>query len=80
MQISNILDAISSPFSIPSLLLPITDRTPKGRASGTAGAIKKLLAPDKEGSIALQHFTRHGCGAPAAAEAVAWEVELSRED
>ena len=62
------------PFSIPSLLLPITDRTPKGRASGTAGSIKKLVARPPggtlEGSTAYKHFVQWGCPPGAAAEAV----------
>lgn len=61
------------PFSIPSLLLPITDRTPKGRASGTAGAIKKLLAKGVGGEkcVAFKHLLSRGCSPEAATEGVA---------
>ena len=58
------------PFAIPSLLLPVTDRTPKGRASGTAGAIKKLLARSEGGSVALRHLLQWGCSPASAEEAV----------
>jgi len=60
------------PFLIPSLLLPITDRTPKGRASGTAGAIKKLVAksPLGGGSVAYQHLLSRGCSPLVASEGV----------
>jgi DNA polymerase-1 len=59
------------PFSIPSLLLPVTDRTPKGRASGTAGAIKKLLARAEGGSIAQRHLQAWGCSSEDAGVATA---------
>jgi len=61
------------PFSIPSLLLPITDRTPKGRASGTAGAIKKLLAKGVGGEkcVAFKHLMSRGCSPEAASEGAA---------
>ena len=64
-------------FSIPSLLLPISERTPKGRASGTAAAIKKLVGSgsgsggSSEVGPAYAHLISRGCSLEAAAEASA---------
>jgi hypothetical protein len=38
------------PFSVPSLFLPVMDRTPKGRASGSAGAWSAGTAAAEAGS------------------------------
>lgn len=64
------------PFILKSLLLPITDRTPKGRASGTAGAIKKLLGKPVESGPAYQTLIARGVQPAAAKEACARIADL----
>jgi DNA polymerase-1 len=59
------------PFSVPSLLLPVTERTPKGRASGTASAIKKLVGKVPEGGPACAYLLSRGARPDAAREGAA---------
>jgi DNA polymerase-1 len=57
---------------VPSLLLPPTERTPKGRAAATGGALKKLLGkPPYDAGPAFAHLVAHGCAPEAAREAAA---------
>jgi len=58
-------------FLVTSLRLPIAERTPKGRASATAGAISKVLGKPVEGGLAYSHLVAHGCEPAAAKEACA---------
>jgi DNA polymerase I-like protein with 3'-5' exonuclease and polymerase domains len=59
------------PFFVPSLLLPVTERTPKGRASGTAAAIRKLVGKAPEAGPACAYLLSRGAPPDAAREGAA---------
>jgi hypothetical protein len=48
------------PFFVPSLYLPVTEKTIKGRASGSAGAVKKLLGKPFEQGPAYKKLIADG--------------------
>jgi hypothetical protein len=57
------------PFLVPSLFLPVMEKTLKGRASGSAGAIKKLVGKPVDQSPAYRKLVADGCAPEAARRA-----------
>ncbi len=57
------------PFLVPSLFLPVMEKTLKGRASGSAGAIKKLVGKPVDQSPAFRKLVADGCAPDVARRA-----------
>jgi hypothetical protein len=71
------------PFSVPSLFLPVTEKTIKGRASGSAGAVKKLIGKPIEQGPAFLKLVADGCApdvAKRACERIGDLLEISQID